>query len=111
MIRASRVIIGANGSPGSLRALRQAREVAEHDDAMLDPVVAWTPPGGDLACRPDDLLVIGAGRRGPLGRIRGGQVSRYCLAHATCLVLAVPPPALAEDMGPALSTPCSGTVR
>jgi nucleotide-binding universal stress UspA family protein len=158
MTRASRVIIGANGSPGSLRALRYARDVARRDDAMLIPVVAWTPPGGelaerrapsaalrrawhqdatgrlraalaaawgdaapdglivqlyvvrgpsgpvlvDLACRPGDLLVIGAGRRGPLGRIRGGEVSRYCLAHATCPVLAVPPPALAEDVGPGL---------
>jgi len=38
MIRARRVIIGANGSPGSLRALCQARDVAEHDDVMLIPV-------------------------------------------------------------------------
>jgi len=37
---------------------------------------------------------------GPLGRLRGGRVSRYCLAHATCPVLAVPPPAPARDAGP-----------
>jgi hypothetical protein len=27
------------------------------------------------------------------------QVSRYCLAHARCLVLAVPPSALAREIG------------
>src|SRR5258708_18614099 len=39
----------------------------------------------------DDLLIIGAGRRGALSRVRHGRVSRYCLAHARCPVLAVPP--------------------
>jgi nucleotide-binding universal stress UspA family protein len=49
-----------------------------------------------VASEPGDLLVIGAGRRGMLARIAGGQVSRYCLAHARCPVVALPPPALAE---------------
>ncbi len=44
----------------------------------------------------DDILVIGAGRRGPLARAVSCGVSRYCLAHARCLVLAVPPPELAQ---------------
>src|SRR4029077_13160332 len=39
-------------------------------------------------------LVVGAGRRGPSGRLRHGRVSRYCLAHASCPVIAVPSPAL-----------------
>ena len=50
----------------------------------------------DAACATDDLLVIGAGRRGWLPRIGHGQVSRYCLAHAHCPVLAVPPAELAR---------------
>lgn len=52
-----------------------------------------------MACCPGDLLVVGAGRRGALARIVSGKVSRYCLAHARCPVLAVPPPALAVEVG------------
>lgn len=43
------------------------------------------------AGRPGDLLVIGTGRHGIVGRLAGGNVSRYCLARAGCPVLAVPP--------------------
>jgi nucleotide-binding universal stress UspA family protein len=119
--------------------------------ATLFPVLAWTPPGGDLAdrshpsaylrnlwndaawqrlwdatdlafgripedvsieadvirgdpghvlvgvaCHPDDVLVIGAGRRGVLAHALSCRVSRYCLAHAECPVIAVPPSALAQ---------------
>lgn len=39
----------------------------------------------------DDILVVGAGRRGRLHRALWPSVSRYCLARATCPVLAVPP--------------------
>jgi nucleotide-binding universal stress UspA family protein len=147
-----RVIVGASGSPGSLRVLRVAQQLARDLDAVLVPVLAWLPPGGDLAdrrtpcqelrClwardararlrhalnlawgeppadlpvrpliargrpgpvlvsaagRPGDLLVVGAGRRGALTRIAGGRVGRYCLAHARCPVLAIPPPPLARD--------------
>jgi len=117
-----RVIVGASGSPGSLRALRYAEVVARGHDAVLVPVVAWAPPEGDrvprlhsgylgqawqdmacqalrgaliavwgevpddprvqphvergaagwvlvsIACRPGDLLVVGAGRRGALAQ-------------------------------------------
>jgi nucleotide-binding universal stress UspA family protein len=149
-----RVIVGASGSPGSLQALRHAEELARAHDAILIPVLAWVPPGGDLAdrrapcgylrrvwaedacqrlrhtlhtvwseipasppvrpvvergeagwvlvgiaCCPGDLLVVGAGRRGALARVISGRVSRYCLAHAQCPVLAIPPPALAQEMG------------
>jgi nucleotide-binding universal stress UspA family protein len=148
-----RVIVGASGSPSSLQVLRYAQHLALDLDATLVPVLAWLPPGGDLAdrrtpceelrllwahdahqrlqdtltlawgtppaelpvqplvrrgrpgpvladaaCRPGDLLVVGAGRRGVLARILGGQESRYCLAHARCPVLAVPPPPLAQQM-------------
>jgi len=147
-----RVIVGASGSPGSLRALRYAQHLARDCGATVVPVLAWLPPGGELAdrrtpdeelrriwdqdahqrlqdalnlawgtppadlpvrplvrrgqpgpvlagaaCRPGDLLVIGADRRGALARAAGGRVSRYCLAHAQCPVLAVPPPPLAHQ--------------
>jgi nucleotide-binding universal stress UspA family protein len=46
-----RVIVGASGSPGSLRALRHAEHLARDFDATLMPVLAWLPPDGDLADR------------------------------------------------------------
>ena len=46
-----RVIAGVSGSAGSLQALRYATEMAIHHDAALVPVLAWIPPGGDLADR------------------------------------------------------------
>jgi nucleotide-binding universal stress UspA family protein len=145
-----RVVVGVNGSPGSLQALRYAAEMARCHDAALVPVLAWTPPGGDLAdrrypCtqlraawkdgawarlwqavdmaiggppadlqfgpevfrgepgpvlalfarRPGDALIIGAGRHGALRRLACCHVARYCLGHAACAVIAVPPSQLA----------------
>jgi len=52
----------------------------------------------ELADRDDDLLVIGAGRRGPLRRAWRARIPRYCVARATCPVLVVPPTALAQEM-------------
>ncbi len=52
----------------------------------------------NLACRPGDVLVVGAGRRGALARLAYPAVSRYCLAHAQCPVIATPPPALAREL-------------
>ena len=46
-----RVIAGVSGSPGSLQAIRHAAELARAHDATLVPVLAWMPPGGDLADR------------------------------------------------------------
>ena len=46
-----RVVVGASGSPGSLGALRYARDLARAHDTTLIPVLAWVPPGGDLADR------------------------------------------------------------
>jgi nucleotide-binding universal stress UspA family protein len=146
-----RVIAGVSGSPGSLRALRFAASLAREHQAALIPVLAWTPPGGEMADRnhpssylrrlwadaarqrlaaavelalggvpadldfdpralrgqpgsvligvaraDGDVLVVGTGRRGPLRRLLACHVSRYCLAHARCPVVAVPPPALAQ---------------
>jgi nucleotide-binding universal stress UspA family protein len=149
-----RIIIGANGSPASIRALRYAEDLARVSDAMLVPVIAWTPPGGELAERRapsrelrrawaeaaqerlgaaleaawagrpdglsvraiiargepgpvlvdiadsgDDLLVLGAGRRSLRSRLLSGRVTRYCLRHAGCPVLAVPPAAISGSGG------------
>ncbi len=148
-----RLIVGTSGSPGSLQALRYGERLAHAHDAVLIPVMAWEPPGGDraeliqpsgdlrrewhklacrrlrdaliavwgevpedplvqphvergpagwvlvnLACRPGDVLVVGAGRRGALARMAFSKVSRYCLAHAQCPVLSIPPPALAREL-------------
>jgi nucleotide-binding universal stress UspA family protein len=53
----------------------------------------------DVAASPDDLLVIGTGRRSPIGRALHKSIGRYCLAHAKCPVLAVPPSALMAELG------------
>jgi nucleotide-binding universal stress UspA family protein len=131
--------------------------VARVHGVALVPVLAWVPPGGDLADRrypsaylrkiwrdeaeqrladavdlafggapaevtlqpavlrgeagrvlvaaaidPGDLLVVGAGRRGVIRRLAGGMpggfaggVAGFCLGHAVCPVVAVPPSDLA----------------
>ena len=149
-----RIIVGVHGSLGSLQALRFAADEARQRNVPLLPVVAWVPPGGDLAERrhsspylrkiwrdaateqlwaafdaglggipadlhiepqvargetgpvlvdianqPEDLLIVGTGRRSALGRMLRRSVARYCLAHAKCPVLAVPPSALMNEMG------------
>jgi nucleotide-binding universal stress UspA family protein len=151
-VQVRRVIAGVSGSPGSLQALRYAAEMARSDGAVLAPVLAWTPPGGELADRrapcpqlrqawnqaawerlwqaielgiggppgdvefspqiarglagevlsriaaePGDVLVIGAGRRGAARRLASCAVSRYCIGHALCPVIAVPPARLAAE--------------
>ncbi|MEV8046153.1 universal stress protein [Streptomyces griseoluteus] len=66
----------------------------------LHAVIVRGTPGPALlavADREDDLLVVGAGRRG-LRRAFSGRVSRQCLAHARCPVLAVPPSPLESDL-------------
>jgi nucleotide-binding universal stress UspA family protein len=50
-VEVRRVVTGLSGSAGSLQALRFAAEVARNNQALLAPVLAWTPPGGDLADR------------------------------------------------------------
>jgi nucleotide-binding universal stress UspA family protein len=54
----------------------------------------------ELADRPDDLLVVGYGGRSRLGCAVHGAVTRYCMAHARCPVLAVPPPELIGELRP-----------
>jgi nucleotide-binding universal stress UspA family protein len=63
-------------------------------DVATEPLVLCGEAGRALvltASLPGDLLVIGSGRQGGLSRLAGGQASRYCIAHAGCPVLAVPP--------------------
>lgn len=154
MAAARRIVVGVHGSLGSLQALRYAADEARERCVPLVPVIAWIPPGGDIAERrhpspylrqiwrnaakerlwtafeeglggipadvrveacvergetgpvlvdvankPGDLLVIGTGRRSLIGRALRKSVGRYCLAHAKCPVLAVPPSALMDEMG------------
>jgi nucleotide-binding universal stress UspA family protein len=154
MMGTRRIVAGVSGSPGSAHALRHAADLAHQHDAMLIPLLAWVPPGGNLnerkdlcpelrqlwedrawqrlwdtldtafgglptgivtepvvlrgkpgkaltlvARQADDVVVIGAGRQGPLRRMWSYGVSRYCLAHARCPVLAIPAPALAQQAG------------
>ncbi len=51
----------------------------------------------DTARGSGDLLVVGTGSRGPLRRLVLPSVARYCLAHAACPVLTVPPSPLQAD--------------
>ena len=70
-------------------------------DVRVEPCVERGETGPvlvDIAEQPGDLLVIGTGRRAPLGRALRKSVGRYCLAHARCPVLAVPPSALMDEM-------------
>lgn len=52
----------------------------------------------DTARDPDDLLVVGSGSRAPLRRLVRPSVARYCLSHATCPVLVVPPSPLQAEL-------------
>ena len=152
---ARRIIIGTSGSPGNLQALRYAAGVARDCDATLVPVLAWLPPGGDLADRrhpsgylrqiwrdhawlrmwtaldtawggiapaearpsrrcsaanpgrcwsrpPASRMICWwsrAGRRGAVRHMISSRVGRYCLAHAACPVVAVPPADLDHAAG------------
>ena len=154
MTAVRRIFVGVSGSLGSLQALRYATDEARQRHVPLFPVLAWIPPGGDMADRrypsPElrqvwraaaaerldsafnealggmpgdvrvepsvvrgdpgatltflasedgDLLVVGSGRRGRLRRALHRSVGRYCLAHARCPVIAIPPTPLAVSFG------------
>ncbi|MFE6821409.1 universal stress protein [Streptomyces sp. NPDC057690] len=88
------------------RLLGALREVFGGDGQGLRtrPLIARGTPGPALvgtADREDDLLVVGAGRRGLLHRALWPSTSRHCLAHAGCAVLAVPPSPLEATLAAA----------
>ncbi|WP_369261147.1 universal stress protein [Streptomyces sp. R35] len=148
-----RVVAGVSGSLESLAALHRGAYEARRGGAELLAVLAWQPPGGELAHRramyaspvvdfrreagerlrtalraafgesgpgvpfqglvvrgspgralvvtadrADDLLVVGAGCRGRMRRALFPSVARYCVAHAGCPVLAVPPSPLRSEL-------------
>ena len=72
-------------------------------DVRIDPCIIARGETGpvlvDIASEPGDLLVIGTGRRSPISRALRKSVGRYCLAHAKCPVIAVPPSALMDELG------------
>ncbi|MFD4137796.1 universal stress protein [Streptomyces sp. NPDC058572] len=55
----------------------------------------------DVARHSQDLLVVGTGKGGRLRRSLRPSVARYCLAHAPCPVLTVPPSPLEADLAAA----------
>ncbi|PRH79922.1 universal stress protein [Streptomyces solincola] len=64
----------------------------------LAGVAARGAPGPallELACRPDDLIVVGTGARRRWPR---SSVAAHCLRFAPCPVLAVPPSPLEADL-------------
>ncbi|MFI6003116.1 universal stress protein [Streptomyces sp. NPDC051366] len=52
----------------------------------------------DAVDGPGDLLVVGTGARGPIRCLLRPSVARYCLAHAPCPVLTVPPSPLQAEL-------------
>ncbi|GGT02213.1 universal stress protein [Streptomyces cinerochromogenes] len=73
---------------------------AEGPGVPMHALVVRGTPGRALvatANRDDDVLVVGTGRRG-LQRAFSGRVSRHCVGHAHCPVLAVPPSPLESDL-------------
>ncbi len=73
------------------------------DGLVVHLVIVRGAPGPSLvwiAGRPEDLLVVGCGGWGRLGCTVRGSVSRYCLAHARCPVLAVPAPEMIRELRP-----------
>ncbi|MFG2488649.1 MULTISPECIES: universal stress protein [Streptomyces] len=98
--------------PGALAecravAVERLREVlgtafgAVQPGVTLAGVTVRGTPGAalvDTARGPEDLLVVGTGSRTVLRRLVRPSVARYCLAHATCPVLAVPPSPLQAEL-------------
>jgi nucleotide-binding universal stress UspA family protein len=85
-----------------LRGALQAAFGGLLPDVPMQSQVVRGEPGPSLvgtANQEGDLLVIGTGKRSRLGRVAHGRVSRYCLAHAACPVLAVPPSPLDREIG------------
>jgi nucleotide-binding universal stress UspA family protein len=92
----------ADAARERLRCALQAAFGGLLPDVLMQAEVIRGEPGQSLvrtASQEGDLLVIGTGKRSRLGRVAHGRVSRYCLAHAACPVLAVPPSPLDREVG------------
>lgn len=61
------------------------------------------------ACTDADLLVLGAPRRGGLAGLAVGPVTRYCLAHAPCPVVAARPRPERTPSGPTVIVGIDGS--
>ncbi|MFJ8431138.1 universal stress protein [Kitasatospora sp. NPDC094019] len=99
MTGTTRVIIGLDGSLGSLAALYRAVAEAGARSAVLVPVAAWTPTGAD-GPRPDSELEHAARRRidTAFEQTFGG-----CPAH-----LVIHPVVARGEAGPALTSAVNG---
>ncbi|MFJ6852285.1 universal stress protein [Streptomyces sp. NPDC091271] len=102
---------GLSGPPQSAEFRRSAGEQlldaldaafgSAGPDVPVRPLTVRGPAGRvlvEVAARDDDLLVVGRGPR-RWHRALWPSVSRYCLAHASCAVLAVPPSPLERELG------------
>ncbi|GGW11391.1 hypothetical protein GCM10018980_00200 [Streptomyces capoamus] len=72
----------------------------ERPGVPVHAVVVRGAPGPALVATADretDVLVVGTGRRG-LRRPFAARVSRHCVSHAHCPVLAVPPSPLESEL-------------
>jgi nucleotide-binding universal stress UspA family protein len=72
------------------------------------PMIVRGPAGRVLVAiaeRESDLLVVGHSRGGWLHRAYYGSPPRYCLTHAACTVIVVPPSTLARDIQRLRSSP------
>ncbi|MFF4603080.1 universal stress protein [Streptomyces sp. NPDC001339] len=96
--------LGATWRGMAVERLREALDAAfgsAGPGAPLRPLVVSGKPGKvliEVADDADDLLVVGTGARGRLRRALWPSVSRHCVAHAPCPVLAVPPSPLHQAL-------------
>ncbi|WST50133.1 universal stress protein [Streptomyces avidinii] len=81
--------------------LGTAFRAAKPGVALTGLTVRGTPRAAlvDTARGVEDLLLVGSGSRAPLRRLLRPSVARYCLAHAACPVLVVPPLPLQTELG------------
>ena len=106
-----RIIVGVHGSLGSLQALRYAADEARQRNVLMLPVIAWVPPGGDLAERRHSSpylrkiwrdaaweRLVAAFDDGLGGMPADVRVEPHVERGETGPVLAVPPSALMDEM-------------
>ncbi|MFJ3876847.1 universal stress protein [Streptomyces sp. NPDC090077] len=106
--------LGSRNGPGPAARAECRAAAGERLREVLDTAFGGVGPGvpltGVAACGtagaalveaardPEDLLVVGAGARAALRRFLRPSVAGYCLAHACCPVLVVPPSRLQAEL-------------